>query len=49
MKFGLVYRTIRNAVLSTAIYPVFVGKDCWNERQAGHAWPTESPRAGWSG
>jgi len=35
MKFGSVYSTTRNAVLSTAIYRDFVDKDFWNGRKAG--------------
>jgi hypothetical protein len=35
MKSGNVYRAIRNARLSTAIYLDFVDKDYWNERKVG--------------
>jgi hypothetical protein len=35
MKFGIVYRTIISAVLSTAIYLDSVDKDCWKRRKAG--------------
>jgi len=33
MTFGNVYKAIRNAVLSTAIYRDFVDKDSWNGRK----------------
>jgi hypothetical protein len=35
MRFGIVYRTIPSAVLSTAIYLDFVDKDCWKGPKAG--------------
>jgi hypothetical protein len=35
MKFGIVYKTIISAVLSTAIYFDFVDKGCWKGQKAG--------------
>jgi hypothetical protein len=35
MKFGIVYKAIISAVLSTAIYRAFVDKDYWKEQMAG--------------
>jgi hypothetical protein len=44
MRFGNVYSVSFNARLSTAIYPDFVNKDCWNGRKTGRGLLTGSPR-----
>lgn len=41
MKFGIVYKTIITAVLSTVIYLDFVDKGYWNEPKDGREWLIE--------